>query len=92
MVGFFDVKYYKWIAAIVGWYFAGILGAIIAYSIVSRYTRRLTTDISFEIALLRICSMIIKSDGNVERKMMPAQSPAPISPGWIAKNRELVFT
>ena len=66
MVGFFDVKYYKWIAAIVGWYFAGILGAIIAYSIVSRYTRRLTTDISFEIALLRICSMIIKSDGNVE--------------------------
>ena len=38
MVGFFDVKYYKWIAAIVGWYFAGILGAIIAYSIVSRYT------------------------------------------------------
>ncbi|MDC3130088.1 DnaJ domain-containing protein, partial [Bacteroidota bacterium] len=56
----------KWIAAIVGWYFAGILGAIIAYSIVSRYTRRLTTDISFEIALLRICSMIIKSDGNIE--------------------------
>ena len=49
MVGFFDVKYYKWIAAIVGWYFAGILGAIIAYSIVSRYTRRLTADISFEI-------------------------------------------
>ena len=66
MVGFFDVKYYKWIAAIVGWYFAGIFGAIIAYSIVSRYTRRLTADISFEIALLRICSMIIKSDGNVE--------------------------
>ena len=65
MVGFFDVKYYKWIAAIVV-VFCGILGAIIAYSIVSRYTRRLTTDISFEIALLRICSMIIKSDGNVE--------------------------
>tara|TARA_B100000902_G_scaffold13304_1_gene16189 strand:- start:3230 stop:3949 length:720 start_codon:yes stop_codon:yes gene_type:complete len=67
MVGLFDYKYFKWIAVIFGWYFAGFFGAIIAYFLVDSIIFNRDKNIDFEIALLRICSMLIKSDGRVEQ-------------------------
>jgi len=67
MVGFFDYKYYKWVAIIPGFIFGDIIGAIAAYFLIQEVMIKKEQDIDFEMALLRICSMLIKSSGAVEQ-------------------------
>ena len=67
MVGLFDYKYFKWVAIFFGWYFFGLFGAIIAYLLTNTLLKARNNNLDFEISLLRICSMLIKSDGNVEK-------------------------
>jgi len=66
MVAFFDTKYYKWAAIIPGFIFGDIVGAIASYFLVQEIVLNKEKDINFEVALLRICSMLIKSSGVVE--------------------------
>ena len=65
MVGFFEYKYYKWLAIIPGYIFGDIIGSIAAYLLVHEVMIKKEQDIDFEMALLRICSMLIKSSGEV---------------------------
>lgn len=67
MVGIFDYKYYKWAAIVPGFIIGDIIGAISAYFLVQEVMIKKEQDINFEIALLRICSMLIKSSGAVEQ-------------------------
>ena len=67
MVGMFDYKYYKWVAIIPGFILGDIIGAIAAYFLVQEIVIKKEQDIDFEMALLRICSMLIKSSGVVEQ-------------------------
>lgn len=67
MVGLFDYKYFKWVAIFFGWYFFGLFGAIIAYLLTNTLLKARNNNLDFEISLLRICSMLIKSDGNIEK-------------------------
>ena len=61
-----NYKYFKWIALIFGWYLGGILGAVIAYFVVEALMYKKNEDLSFDIALLKICTMLIQSDGKVD--------------------------
>ena len=61
-----DYKYYKWIALIPGWYIGDFVGAIAAYFLVDAIMSNKKEDISFDIALLRICTLLIQADGKVE--------------------------
>ena len=67
MIGFFEIKYYKYLAVIPGWFLGGFLGAIASYFLVQELMQDKEEDISFDIALLRICSLLIKSDGSVDK-------------------------
>jgi len=67
VVGFFDIKYYKWAAIVPGFMFGDIIGAVASYFLVQELMLKKEKDIDFEIALLRICSMLIKSSGVVEK-------------------------
>ena len=67
MVGFFDIKYYKWAAIVPGFIFGDIIGAVASFFLVQELMLKKEKDIDFEIALLRICSMLIKSSGVVEK-------------------------
>ena len=60
-----DYKYYKWIAILPGWYIGDFVGAIAAYFLVDTLMSNKKEDLSFDLALLRICALLIKSDGNV---------------------------
>ena len=60
-----DYKYYKWIALLPGWIIGDLLGAISSYFLVDTILSNKKGDISFEIALLRIFSLLIKSDDEV---------------------------
>jgi len=67
VVGFFDIKYYKWAAIVPGFIFGDIIGAVASFFLVQELMLKKEKDIDFEIALLRICSMLIKSSGVVEK-------------------------
>ena len=67
MIGFFEIKYYKFLAIIPGWFIGDFLGAIAAYFLAQELMRDREEDISFDLALLRICSLLIKSDGSVDK-------------------------
>jgi DnaJ like chaperone protein len=61
-----DYKYYKWIAIIPGWILGDIVGAIAAYFFVETLMADKKGDLPFEVALLRICTLLIKTDGVVD--------------------------
>lgn len=67
MVGIFEPKYYKYLAVIPGWFVGDLLGAIAAYFLAQELMKDREEDISFDLALLRICSLLIKSDGSVDK-------------------------
>ncbi len=66
MIAVLDFKYYKWAALFFGWLIGGFLGAIIAYFLVQQIMKSKVKNLEFEIALLRICSILIKSDGKID--------------------------
>ena len=60
-----DYKYYKWIAILPGWAIGDFVGAIAAYFLVDALMSNKKEDLSFDLALLRICTLLIKADGKV---------------------------
>ena len=67
MVAIFDYKYYKWAAIIPGFIIGDFIGAIAAYFLVQEIMINKEQDIDFEIALLRICSMVIKTSEGINQ-------------------------
>ena len=61
----FDYKYYKWVAIVPGWYLGGIIGAIASFFLVKELMSIKKNQVTYELALLKICSQLIKSDGKV---------------------------
>lgn len=59
-------EHYKWLALIPGWFIGGFLGAIAAYFLLDTLTSEKKEDTSFDIALLRLCTLLIQADGKVE--------------------------
>jgi len=56
----------KWIGAAAGWFFAGPIGGIIGYYLGKKiFNKKVDNQIGFEISLLILSSMVIKSDGKV---------------------------
>jgi len=63
---FFNRKYYKYFALIPGWLIGGWLGAISSFFLVREIMSKKENEISFELALLKISSLLIKSDGKID--------------------------
>ena len=60
-------KYQKYLAILVGWYLGGFIGAISAYFLVQEIVdNRPNVDV-FELLLLRLASLLIQSDGVVDK-------------------------
>ncbi len=56
----------KWIGAAAGWFFAGPIGGIIGYHLGKKFfNKKVDNKKGFEISLLILSSMVIKSDGKV---------------------------
>ena len=56
----------KWIGAAAGWFFAGPIGGIIGYYLGKKlFDKKIDNQKAFEISLLILSSMVIKSDGKV---------------------------
>ena len=56
----------KWIGAAAGWFFAGPIGGIIGYHLGKKFfNKKVNNQKGFEISLLILSSMVIKSDGKV---------------------------
>lgn len=62
----FDYKYYKWIALIPGWILGDFIGAIASFFLVSELMSNKENEITYELALLKISSLLIKADGRVD--------------------------
>ena len=63
----FDYKYYKWFALIPGWTLGGFIGAIASFLLVRELMLNKENEVGLELALLKIASLLIKSDGSVDR-------------------------
>ncbi len=56
----------KWIGAAAGWFFAGPIGGIIGYYLGKNiFDKKVDNQKAFEISLLILSSMVIKSDGKI---------------------------
>lgn len=60
-----DYKYYKWVAIIPGWILGGFIGAVSAFLLVRELMMHKQGQVTYELALLKICSQLIKADGQV---------------------------
>ena len=60
-------KYFKYLSVIPGWYMGGLIGAISSYFLVQEIIDNRPNVDAFELLLLRLASLIIKSDGVVEK-------------------------
>lgn len=63
----FNYKYYKWFALIPGWTLGGFIGAIASFLLVRELMLNKENEVGLELALLKIASLLIKSDGSVDR-------------------------
>ena len=62
-----NYKYYKFISAAVGWWLGGLLVAIGAYFLTRELIeRKHNRSYVYELCLLKLCSLLIKADGQVE--------------------------
>ena len=56
----------KWIGAAAGWFFGGPIGGIIGYYVAKNFfNSKVDNKKAFEISLLILSSVVIKSDGKV---------------------------
>ena len=62
-----DKKYLSWVAIIPGWFLGDFIGAISSFLLVRELVSDEDKDNTFELALLRISSLLIKSDGNISK-------------------------
>lgn len=60
-----DYKYYKWVAIIPGWILGDFIGSISAFLLVRELMMNKEGQVTYELALLKICSQLIKADGEV---------------------------
>ena len=60
-----DYKYYKWVAIIPGWILGDFIGSISAFLLVRELMMNKEGQVTYELALLKICSQLIKADGQV---------------------------
>ena len=63
----FDYKYYKWAALIPGWILGDFIGAIAAFLLVREMMMGKEDEVSYELALLKLSSLLIKADGSVDK-------------------------
>ena len=63
----FNYKYYKWFALIPGWTLGGFIGAIASFLLVRELMLNKENEVGLELALLKIASLLIKSDGSIDR-------------------------
>ena len=63
-----DYKYYQWIALVPGWVLGDFIGAVAAFFLVREIMSNKQGEISLELALLKLASLLIKSDGNVHKE------------------------
>ena len=61
-----DYKYYPYIALAVGFYLGGVIGAIASFLFVRKYLSPKKNETTYELALLKLSSLLIKSDWDVE--------------------------
>lgn len=64
----FDYKYYKFFAIIPGWLLGGWVGAISSYLLVNELMSLKEGEIGYELALLKLSSLLIKSDGKIDNE------------------------
>ena len=63
----FDYKYYKWAAIVPGWILGDFIGAIAAFFLVREIMMGKEGEVTYELALLKLSSLLIKADGSVEK-------------------------
>ena len=63
----FDYKYYKWVALVPGWILGDFIGAIAAFLLAREIMMGKEDEVSYELALLKLSSLLIKADGSVDR-------------------------
>ena len=64
----FDYKYYKWFALIPGWTLGGWIGAIASFLLVREIMSNRENEVGYELALLKLSSLLIKSDGKIDKQ------------------------
>ena len=64
----FDYKYYKWFALIPGWTLGGWIGAIASFLLVREIMSNRENEVGYELALLKLSSLLIKSDGRIDKQ------------------------
>jgi len=69
----FDLKYlgisrnyYPWIGALLGYYFGGIIGGFGAFFLIRELIKINVSSITYDLALLKLSSLLIKSDGRID--------------------------
>jgi len=63
-----DYKYYKWFALIPGWTLGGWIGAIASFLLVREIMSNRENEVGYELALLKLSSLLIKSDGKIDKQ------------------------
>ena len=65
----FDYKYFKYLAAVSGFYFGGIIGGISAFLLVRELVDNKDRGVDvLELSLLRLSSLMIKADGRIDKE------------------------
>lgn len=64
----FNYKYYKWFALIPGWMLGGFIGAIASFLLVRELMSNRENEVGYELALLKLSSLLIMSDGKIDRE------------------------
>ena len=65
----FDYKYFKYLAAVSGFYFGGIIGGISAFLLVRELVDNKDRGVDIlELSLLRLSSLMIKADGRIDKE------------------------
>ena len=64
----FNYKYYKWFALIPGWLIGGWIGSISSFLLVREIMSNKEKEVGYELALLKLSSMLIKADGKIDKE------------------------
>ena len=62
-----DYKYYPYVALIPGYIVGDLIGAVSSFLLVREFLSPKKNEVTYELALLKLSSLLIKSDGSVDR-------------------------
>jgi DnaJ like chaperone protein len=85
----FNYKYYKYFALIPGWLLGEWIGAISSFLLVRELMSNKENEISFELALLKLSSLLIKADGKVDKEEIKLVQSFFISTFGNSKSKKL---